>query len=134
MLFNGTALSMKTLLIISFLSVYVALSAGVNILVHTCGGESTALLATGTTEDPCGCDDGPDADKCCSTVLKTVQLDAAQKVSVCTVCVPLPVAGTVELNTGIDPTNDERSLFNRHLTMFSPPPDDLCVIHSVFRI
>ncbi|MBP6673509.1 MAG: hypothetical protein KA247_10190 [Bacteroidetes bacterium] len=125
---------MKKLLIISLLTVYVALSAGVNIFVHTCGGESTALLATSKVEDPCGCDDEADADKCCTSVLTTVQLDAAQKVSAGTVCLTLPVTETLPLIAGIAQSVDEYSLFNRLFTSFSPPPDDLCVVHSMFRI
>ncbi len=125
---------MKKLLIISLLTVYVALSAGVNIFVHTCGGESTALLATSKVEDPCGCDDEADADKCCTSVLTTVQLDAAQKIPPCTSCEPLSVTETLPLFTGIAQSVDELSLFNRHFTSFSPPPDDLYIVHSVFRI
>ena len=125
---------MKKLLIISLLTVYVALSAGMNIFVHTCGGESTALLATSKVEDPCGCDDESEADKCCTSELTTVQLDAAQKVSTGMVCHPLTVTGIVPNIAGIVQTADERSLFNRQFTSFSPPPDDLCVVHSVFRI
>lgn len=126
---------MKKLLIISLLTVYVALSAGVNIFVHTCGGESTALLATSKVEDPCGCDDEAEVEKCCTSVLTTVQLDAAQKVSAGMVCQPLTVTGIVPNITGIIQSADEQSLFNRQFTSFSPPPkDDLCVVHSVFRI
>ena len=125
---------MKKLLIISLLTVYVALSAGVNIFVHTCGGESTALLATSKVEDPCGCDDGSEADKCCTSEITTVQIDAAQKISAGMVCQPLSVIGIVPHIAGIIQTADERSLFNRQFTSFSPPPkDDLCVVHSVFR-
>jgi hypothetical protein len=125
---------MKKLLIISLLTVYVALSAGVNIFVHTCGGESTALLATSRMEDPCGCDDEAEAEQCCTSFITTVQLDAAQTISTCTVCMPLPLTGTAAVNILVEPKSDERSLFDRHLTFFSPPPDDLCIVHSVFRI
>lgn len=126
---------MKKLIIISLLTVYVALSAGVNIFVHTCGGESTALLATSKVEDPCGCDDDAEAEKCCTSELTTVQLDAAQKVSSGMVCQPLTVTGSIPNNAWIILTSDEQTLFNRQFTSFSPPPkDDLCVVHSVFRI
>ena len=126
---------MKKILTISFLTLYVTLSAGVNILIHTCGSESTALFATGKVADPCGCDDENSADKCCSTVMKTVQLDDAQKAEVCTACEPLTVHEIIPFIAGNEHAAEDTFLFNHFLISFSPPPlDDLCVIHSVFRI
>ncbi|MFZ4621977.1 MAG: hypothetical protein ACOYNS_15555 [Bacteroidota bacterium] len=126
---------MKKILTISFLLLYVTLSAGVNILIHTCGGESTALIATGTTEDPCGCDDENSADKCCTTELKTLQVDDAQKAAVCTACEPLIVHEVLSFISGNEYSVNDPLLFDQFVTSFSPPPlDDLCIAHSVFRI
>ncbi len=126
---------MKKILTISFLLLYVTLSAGVNILIHTCGGESTALIATGTTEDPCGCNDENSADKCCTTVLKTIQLDDTQKTSVCTACEPLTMHEALPYIAGNEYSVNDPLLFSQCVTSFSPPPlDDLCIAHSVFRI
>ncbi len=126
---------MKKFLTISFLALYLTLSTGVNILIHTCGGESTALVATGTVEDPCGCDDAEESEKCCTTELKSVRLDDVQKISVGPLCESLTVLETLPVISGTAGYSADPFVVDRLLTSFSPPPpDDLCVVHSVFRI
>lgn len=73
---------MKKAFTILFMALYLVLNVGLNVMVHTCGGESEALLATTAIEDPCGCaDDMSSADMCCSTEIKTIKLDDSQKIA-----------------------------------------------------
>ncbi len=127
---------MKKAFTILFLILYLVLDVGLNIMIHTCGGDSEVLLATTTMEDPCVCDDGmPTDDMCCTTELKTVKLDDSQK----TVAEP-----TVEKLTALNLLFVETasvalfhdSSFRIHAVIpFSPPPEkDYQVSNSVFLI
>jgi hypothetical protein len=127
---------MKNIPTILFLILYTTFSVGLNIVVHTCGGESEATLATITYEDPCGCSDESAADKCCTTVITTIQLDDTQKSS---------IAPEAEHLVALDAVSTEASFVYPafvsefkidFLSSFSPPPpnNDLCISNSVFRI
>jgi hypothetical protein len=79
---------MKKTLSILMLLVYTILTIGMSVNIHTCGEESEALLVTTSAQDPCiaGSEmpmgDPSDmglAGMCCSTEIKTVKLDDAQK-------------------------------------------------------
>lgn len=127
---------MKKAFTILFLLLYIILNVGLNIMIHTCGGESEALLATMSAEDPCVCDDGiPMEDMCCTTELKTVKLDDSQKTA---------AELTVEKLAALDLLFIEAEpalLFHdsgsriHALIPFSPPPEkDYQVANSVFLI
>ncbi|MFA6470259.1 MAG: hypothetical protein WCW35_15285 [Bacteroidota bacterium] len=126
---------MIKLRIILFLPLYVILSVGPNILVHTCGGESEAMVATTTTEDPCGCTDEMSADRCCTTEITTIKIDDAQQASIAAGAQPLTVLEIVPVDQTMRlllPHSDFTQLF---LTSFSPPPlTDRTVRNSVFLI
>lgn len=126
---------MKNLLVISFVIIYTVFSAGVNVIIHTCGDESEALLATTSFEDPCGCADEAAADRCCSTSLATVIVDDAQ------------LSGAMNSVEALWPNGViiQQSLFStvvpcdgtelRSYIPVSPPPQhDLNIHHSVFLI
>jgi hypothetical protein len=72
----------KTGLTIAFLALYVILTTGFQVLVHTCGGETTATATAGKADDPCGCGDMPEQDRCCTTQVVTVHLDDDQQIVV----------------------------------------------------
>lgn len=121
--------------------VYLILSVGMNILVHTCSGESTATVATTKAVDPCICSDKtPGAqlemnaeDMCCTTELKSVHLDDAQTVTPANVEQNLIAVGTVP-TIGILSFDIHRSLFVI-LGDTSPPSNkDLHISNSVFLI
>jgi hypothetical protein len=132
----------KKIFTISFLVVYLTLSVGMNILVHTCGGESQASLVTTSAKDPCVCDDGASSDEqstiapvdmCCTMEFKAVQLDDVQTV------VPVHVEQNLSV-AGILPSI-EHSIFNVQYSTSniyldtSPPPDkDYQTSNSVFLI
>lgn len=125
---------MKRTFTIVLLLVYVTLSVGLNIMVHTCGGESDTILATTKVEDPCGCNDMSAADKCCTTEVTTVKLDSDQKANFSSVeqqliiCTIAPVCSAI-----VRPAEPE--LASRILTFVSPPPSsDLCIDNSILRI
>ncbi len=124
----------KKVLTILFLSVYAVLSLGLNILVHTCGGESEALLVTTEASDPCACgDEAPMEDMCCTTELKTVQLDDSQKVVLTTIEDKLFSVVDVAI-VDIFP-NEVPHLFFVIPSDTSPPPNkDLNISNSVFLI
>ncbi len=81
--------------------IFLLLSGGVQILVHTCGGETTVEMMPGSTEDPCGCgDEGPGA-RCCTLELTCFQLDDMQKA----IATPLPILemiGAAEFPPALD--------------------------------
>jgi hypothetical protein len=72
-------MSVRTVRIIAFLCLYLVLTAGFQILVHTCGGETTVHMLSGAGDDPCGCGDIPEQDRCCTTQVITVHLDDVQQ-------------------------------------------------------
>lgn len=105
-------------------------------MVHTCGGESEALLVTSEAHDPCVCgDEMPMEDMCCTTELKTVKLDDSQK----TVAEP-----AVEKLTALYFLSVETASINllqvsgfrfQTLIAFSPPPNkNYQASNSVFLI
>jgi hypothetical protein len=132
---------MKHIFTILFLIIYLILSVGMNILVHTCSGESTATIATTKAVDPCVCEDETSAsqpnfsmaDMCCTTELKTVQIDDAQTITPANIEQNLVAAGilpTIEIST-FDTQRSSFIIFNDT----SPPPDkDYQISNSVFLI
>jgi hypothetical protein len=70
---------MKYVLSIIFIGIYLSLSAGVNVLIHTCGGERTVDVMPTSTSDPCGCAEEMSDDMCCTLVLKVFRLDDEQQ-------------------------------------------------------
>jgi hypothetical protein len=72
-------LTVKRLASITFILPFLLFSGGIQILVHTCGGETTVVMMPASAEDPCGCgDESPDA-RCCTVELKNFHLDAMQQ-------------------------------------------------------
>ncbi|MFA5834535.1 MAG: hypothetical protein WDA22_13740 [Bacteroidota bacterium] len=126
---------MKNIFIIFLLALYLTITVGLNIIVHTCGGESDTMLATTTTEDPCGCGDEMPTDKCCTTELTTVQLEDAQQVSITTIIQPLIASDVVMPGMSFVQLLHDSNITSAFLTFFSPPPNnDLSITNSVFRI
>lgn len=126
---------MKNILTIMLLMLYATFSIGLNIAVHTCGGESEALLATTKIEDPCGCADETPANKCCSTVITTVQLDDTQKASISSIVDQLIVVDARPTDASFIQKHHDSGFAFHYLSSFSPPPKcDLCIVNSVFLI
>jgi hypothetical protein len=73
---------------IAIVCLYIVLTAGFQVLLHTCGGETTVHLFSGAGEDPCGCGDMHEQDRCCTTQVITVHLDDVQQGA--TVTLPAP--------------------------------------------
>jgi hypothetical protein len=83
---------------ILLLGVYLLYSAGVVVLIHTCGGSRTFDVMPLTAEDPCGCSDFMSEDACCTLSLRAFQIDddqnAAPRIApgpVVEVCAVLPL-------------------------------------------
>lgn len=126
--------SMKNLLVISFVIIYTVFSAGVNVIIHTCGDESEALLATTSFEDPCGCSDEMTADRCCTTNLTTVKLDVAQQ-SVVPYSVEAPLSiGIYSQQSSQWPMIMFEGTEIRSFTPVTPPLHNLNILNSVFLI
>jgi hypothetical protein len=68
----------KRLLVIAFLGVYLLLSAGFTLLVHTCSGYTTVTPMPLSSEDPCGCGEEESA-RCCTVELRDFLISDAQK-------------------------------------------------------
>lgn len=120
------------------LFVYTVLTAGMTIIVHTCGGASETIIAIASIEDPCGCADEmtPNAmDKCCTTEVKTAKLDDAQKVSVATIIEKLIVTGQNQAPLFTSRLNNDSNQKYLFIPYFSPPPNnDIYIQNSVFLI
>jgi hypothetical protein len=65
--------------VVIVLLLYAVFAAGFQILVHTCGGYTTTDVMPVSAADPCGCADEPEAERCCTTELVTLRIDADQK-------------------------------------------------------
>lgn len=118
-----------------FLLVYSLLSVGMTVMIHTCGGESEALLATTSAEDPCGCSDESPADRCCTTELTTLQLNDAQILPAATTLFSLTVCEILPVNVVTEGwTSDAQVMIPFFTADSSPPDDDLCIVNSVFLI
>lgn len=127
---------MKKAFTITFLLLYAVMNIGVSVLIHTCGGESEALLVTSKVKDPCACGDEMSVDDmCCTTEIKTVKLDDSQKTA---------VEFTTEKLIAVDVVCNETESCNlfqdsgfriQALIPISPPPNkDYQVTNSVFLI
>lgn len=126
---------MKKTFTIVLLLLYLTLNVGLTILVHTCAGESEALLVTSEVKDPCACSDEMSMDDmCCATELKTVKLDDSQQITssapveklvVVDLLVDAQTSATITTVTG----------FAFRTIPFSPPPNkDYQIFNSVFLI
>ena len=126
---------MKNLSTILLLSFYLLFTVGVTVAVHTCGSDATAAVVTGQVEDPCGCDEMSADEMCCTTVFTTLKIDDSQSVTSCAPCDELTLLGTVPAADVTAPVlHDPSNVSPFALDPSPPPPDDLCVVHSVFRI
>jgi len=127
--------SVKKILTISLAALYLTLTIGLNIVVHTCGGVSETTVATAAFEDPCGCGDEAPEDKCCTTELTTVHLDDEQQARTATFVQPLTVSDVAMPAAWAAPMYDGSTFSALLPSEFSPPPNnDLCIANSVFRI
>lgn len=126
---------MKKLFIILLAVLYGVFTAGVNVMIHTCGGESEALIATNSFEDPCGCSDEMPGDRCCTTEVTTVQLDEAQQSVLPVSLDPLQVTAVRSMSEcGIDLLPSITAVDAPIIADTSPPDLDLNILHSVFLI
>ncbi|MBP9212134.1 MAG: hypothetical protein KBF97_04985 [Bacteroidetes bacterium] len=125
---------MKNLLIIPLMLVYLTMSVGLTIMLHTCGGETEAMVATTSTEDPCGCGEMMPEERCCTTEISTVKLSDEQKSTAPITELQWMLLGTLSAVPSVPllSVDHSPSIF----TADDPPPplDDLCIVHSVFRI
>lgn len=117
---------------IAFLLLYVVFTGGLQVLVHTCGGHTSFDVMPASAEDPCGCSDEPATDRCCTTQLVTLKLDADQKAAV-----PVPAVPDL-LFTGVaDPVRCDAPapVFRASFTTPSPPGrESLPIFHCTLLI
>jgi hypothetical protein len=124
---------MKRILTIFFLATYVILSVGLTIVVHTCGGESDASLATATAGDPCCCGTPTPMDgMCCFTTLTTIRLNEAQQTAIVNVDQSLAVVGFVPSSTNLFSDLQPSSILHRN--QHPPPREDITLRNSVLLI
>lgn len=124
--------TMRSWISIALLVLYLAFTAGFQVLVHTCGGYTSYDVMPSSAQDPCGCSTEPEADRCCSTQLVTMKLDADQKASVPAAPAPPPVAVVPAVHADLlfsDPAP-------RPVACSSSPPSTvpLPVLHCTFLI
>ena len=119
------------------LFVYTVLTAGMTIIIHTCGEESETMIATAVVEDPCGCDDlaaSQIMDKCCTTEVKNTKIDDAQKVSIASIIEKLTDIKQIQTPIVTLVNNDSQTNFLFTPTVSPPPNTDLNIVNSVFLI
>jgi hypothetical protein len=63
---------------ISFILLYLMLSTGVQIMIHTCGDSKSISMIPLSTKSPCGCDDTNSENSCCKTEFKLFKLKDTQ--------------------------------------------------------
>lgn len=80
---------------LAILAVYLLFAVGVNVLIHTCGGDRTSEFMPISAEDPCGCTDMGSGDACCTLSLRSFQIDDEQNGASRTVAAPLASVGTL---------------------------------------
>lgn len=133
---------MKKLMVIFFIIVYSAFSAGVTVLIHTCGGESEALFVVTETADPCVCGDEMSTDgraavhqtdMCCTIDLKTAKIDDAQKVSVSSFEMKSMDIFELHCSTVVS-AGDQPLVFTLANNTSPPPLKDFQISNSVFLI
>jgi hypothetical protein len=66
--------------IILFLFLYLVLSTGVQVMIHTCGDSKSTTMMPLSTKTSCGCDDVHGEDLCCKTEFKLFKLDDTQNI------------------------------------------------------
>lgn len=132
---------MKQFFAIFIFVVYSVFTVGLNVLIHTCGGESESMIVTTEAVDPYMCGDSMPAgsgmnivpaDDCCSTEFKMVKIDESQNIPVSS------FAGTVT-ETALLQTNDTASPHTLALPLIvtpntSPPHVEIHIFNSVFLI
>jgi hypothetical protein len=105
---------------IAIVCLYIVLTAGFQVLLHTCGGETTVHLFSGAGEDPCGCGDMHEQDRCCTTQVITVHLDDVQQGA--TVTLPVPDARTSTGRSGLSARGRGVTDRRQFATFFHPFP------------
>ncbi len=126
---------MKKTFVILMVVVYVILSMGMTIIVHTCGGESKAIIAVDNVKDPCSCGDEMSTDMCCTTEIKTVKIDDDQLSVVTPDAIKLFVVDILPLESFSLNTNRYSEFIPCFFSDTSPPlSNDLTVSNCVFLI
>jgi len=125
---------MKAAFSIGVLGVYLLLAIGPQILIHTCGGETDIDIMPVAATDPCGCNDGPSQDACCTIQLVTFHLDEAQKVTV--PAVERPVTAPVVLSDAhmYSDVADPHAGVPSSLTPSPPIPISPTILYCTFLI
>ena len=121
---------------IFFVSLYLFLTVGVNILIHTCGGKATVVVATTSVQDPCRNCEGADVDEmCCSTVVKTLQINDEQLAVAPEIVNPLVIVDLLPIET-ISFQLLDSPIERGHYYTDTPPPSyqELNIVNSVFLI
>lgn len=127
---------MKKIFTILFLSLYVLSVIGVNVMTHSCGGESTSTLVAVEAKDPCNCgDEIPPADMCCTTIMTTVKIDDIQIAAVQELFHSLVVVDILPIDLFSTNIVENSSFFIQNCIDTSPPPGkDFQTSNSVFLI
>ncbi|MDP1675919.1 MAG: hypothetical protein Q8L88_03560 [Bacteroidota bacterium] len=127
---------MKKPIAILMLFVYTVLTAGMTVIVHTCGEESETTIAVSEAKDPCACGDEMSVDMCCATEIKTVKIDDEQKViATATIIEKLVILeNLVPPQFSTEQFLDSGIEFQFAANVSPPPKTDITLVNSVFLI
>lgn len=135
---------MKKAVSIIFVAIYALLTVGVNVMVHSCGGNSETILQPISASDPClsGMEPAQEneigmsmSDMCCTTEITTVKIDDIQLASAIAELHPLVVVDLISPESNSTQSSTSALFSFNHTVDTSPPPrEDLSLINSVFLI
>jgi hypothetical protein len=121
---------------IFFLFLYFALTVGMTVSTHFCGGRITSvqMLPVVPKENPCGCEESTTPDDCCKTEIKSIQLNDEQIV----VQVDQPSSPQTDINLWADASIEELLSSNSIQTVLpaSSPPNSIpsYILHCTLLI
>lgn len=124
---------MKRLISIGLLSLYFALSMGVNVLIHTCGEYRSIDVLPASAKDPCGCCDEISGDMCCTLVLHTFHISDDQS-AVSSVTLASPIASPAEYPTADVQFAGARIPGTTFVSTSPPTPVSNTILNCVFLI
>lgn len=122
---------MKRAVSLAFVLFFLLVSGGIQILVHTCGDETTVEMMPTSGEDPCGCGDESSDSRCCTVELGLFHLDEMQQ----PVAVHVPGVGMVALSDllpfqGTPPSEG----FDRRLVVSPPSSVSPTILNCTFLV
>jgi len=118
---------------IAFILLFLLLSGGVQILVHTCGDETSVEMMPSSARDPCGCSDESPDSRCCTVELKSFQLDAMQQ-AMATLLLKVETVAVVEVPSSLNLMLEPSVIQVTSVTPSPPPSVSSTILNRTFLV